>query len=220
MTETTANPDVERTPTSLMTRLKRVRLALLLAPVLVAVVVAACSSAVTGNEQGATDLQAVVVKPVSPAAEPEPEAETPAVGALQQMPVVDFVWFDGTPGSTADLVGQPTVLNFWASNCPPCVAEMPAFEQVHQSLTKSVAFVGIAVADSAEAARALAAQTGVTYRLGDDPDSEVFRSFGGFVLPTTVLLNRQGEVAYVWAGALTGDELRILIDEHIEPGSL
>ena len=188
--------------------------------VAVFVMAAACSSTVTGDEQVATDPQAVVVKPVEPAAETEPEAETPAVGALQPMPVVDFVWFDGTPGPTADLVGQPTVLNFWASNCPPCVAEMPAFEQVHQALTESVAFVGLAVADNAEAARALATQTGVTYRLGDDPDSEVFRSFGGFVLPTTVLLNRQGEVAYVWAGSLTSDELRILIDKHIEPGSL
>jgi thiol-disulfide isomerase/thioredoxin len=175
---------------------------------------------VVGNEQVATAEQGVVVKPVSPAADQEPTIEATGDESLKPVPVVDFVWFDGTPGSTAELVGQPTVLNFWASNCPPCVAEMPAFEEVHQTLAGSVSFVGMAVADSGEAARELAAQTGVTYPLGDDPDSEVFRNFGGFVLPTTVLLNRQGEIAFVWAGALTGEDLRILIDKHIEPGSL
>ena len=79
--------------------------------------------------------------------------------------------------------------------------------------------MGIAVADPGEAARELAAQTGVTYRLGDDPESAVFRSFGGFVMPTTVLINSDGEVAYVAIGAISGDELRILIDTHILPGS-
>jgi len=100
---------------------------------------------------------------------------------------------------------------------PPCVAEMPAFEEVHQAMAGSVSFVGKAVADSGEAARELAAQIGVTYSLGDDPDSEVLRDLAGFVLPTTVLLNRQGEIAF---GPLTGKDLQILIDKHIEPGSL
>lgn len=144
--------------------------------------------------------------------------ETGGESALKPLPVVDFVWFDGTPGSTADLVGTPTVINFWASYCPPCLAEMPAFEEVHQALAGSVEFVGVDVADDAEAARELAAQTGVTYRLADDPDSAVFQSFGGFVLPTSVFVNEQGEVAYVWTGALTGDELSKLIDTHILPG--
>ena len=138
--------------------------------------------------------------------------------ALEPLPIVDFVWFDGTQGSTADFVGTPTVINFWGSYCPPCLAEMPAFEEVHQALADSVNFVGVDVADDAEAARELAAQTGVSYRLADDPDSAVFRSFGGFVMPTTVFVNEQGEVAFVWAGALTGEELRKLVDSHILPG--
>ena len=37
---------------------------------------------------------------------------------------------------------------------------------------------------------------------------EVFRSFGGFVMPTTIFLSAEGDVAYSWAGVLTGDELR------------
>lgn len=193
----------------------------------IAVVAVGCSGGATSNAETADDKSGVVVEPFDMAATEsnEPATQQPPVPSteprdLEPVPIVDFVWFDGTAGSTADLIGEPTVLNFWASNCPPCLAEMPAFEEVHQSLVGSVAFVGIDVADDAAAAREMAAQTGVTYRLGDDPGSEVFRSFSGFVLPTTVLLNDDGEVAHVWVGALSGDELRRLIDTYILPGSL
>lgn len=140
--------------------------------------------------------------------------------ALDPRPLADFVWFDGRAGSTTDFLGQPTVMNFWQSTCAPCVAEMPEFEEVFQALDGSVAFVGMNVADARDAADELAEVTGVTYPLAADPDSEVFRSFGGFVMPTTVFLNAQGQVAFVWSGVLTSDELRTLIDRHILPGSL
>ena len=144
-------------------------------------------------------------------------ADLPApVEGLEATPVVQFNYFDGTAASTADFTGRPTVLNFWASNCAACVAEMPEFEEVFQALKADVDFVGMNTADvSREAAVNLAAQTGVTYPLADDTSSAVFREFGGFVMPTTVLLNPQGQVAFVWSGVLTGDELTRLINENI-----
>ncbi len=134
--------------------------------------------------------------------------------------VVDFTWFDGTPGSTADFAGEPTVVNFWASNCPPCVAEMPEFESVYQAIGDRVSFVGVNVADIRTEADRLADQTGVSYPLVEDPDSAVFRAYRGFVMPTTVFLNETGQPVFTWSGVLTGEELRILIDRHIAPGSL
>ena len=127
-----------------------------------------------------------------------------------------FRYFDGTQASTAEFAGRPTVVNFWASNCAPCVAEMPEFEAVHRAFADRVDFVGMNTADvGRESAVALAAQTGVTYPLADDTTSMVFREFGGFVMPTTVLLNTQGQVAFTWSGVLTGDELTRLINKHI-----
>lgn len=134
-------------------------------------------------------------------------------------PNVEFTWFDGTQGSIHGLAGQPTVLNFWASTCPPCIAEMPEFEEVSQALLGEVAFVGMNTSDRREAADRLAVQTGVTYPLAEDPQGEVFRAFSAFVMPTTVFLNADGEVAHTWSGVLTGSELRILIDRHIAPGT-
>lgn len=140
----------------------------------------------------------------------------PLVEGAALTPIVPFEYFDGTLASTAEFAGRPTVVNFWASNCAACVAEMPDFEEVHLALADSVDFVGMNTADvSREAAVDLAAQTGVTYRLADDTSSMVFREFGGFVMPTTVLLNPQGQVAFTWSGVLTADELTRLIYEHI-----
>lgn len=147
----------------------------------------------------------------------EPPADLPPlVEGARLTPIVPFEYFDGTLASTAEFTGRPTVVNFWASNCAACVAEMPEFEEVHLALADRVDFVGMNTADvSRDAAVALAAQTGVTYRLADDTSSMVFREFGGFVMPTTVLLNPQGQVAYSWSGVLTADELTRLINEHI-----
>lgn len=142
----------------------------------------------------------------------------PPVEGLNPTPAVAFSYFDGTPASTAQFTGRPTVINFWASNCAACVAEMPEFEEVFQALGADVDFVGVNVADvSRESAVKLAAQTGVTYPLVDDTDSAVFRAFGGFVMPTTIFLNQQGQVAYSWSGVLTGDDLTQLINDHILP---
>jgi thiol-disulfide isomerase/thioredoxin len=89
---------------------------------------------------------------------------------------------------------------------------------VHLALGDRVDFVGMNTADvSREAAVALAAQTGVSYPLADDTTSVVFREFGGFVMPTTVFLNAQGQVAGSWAGVLTADELTRLINENLLP---
>jgi len=147
----------------------------------------------------------------------EPGADLPPlVEGAAMTPIVPFTYFDGTQATTAEFTGRPTVLNFWASNCAPCVAEMPEFEEVHITLGDRVDFVGMNTADvSRESAVALAEQTGVTYPLADDTTSAVFREFGGFVMPTTVFLNPQGQVAYTWSGVLNGEELTRLINEHI-----
>lgn len=152
--------------------------------------------------------------------DPDDASEGADADALQPAPEVDFVWFDGQQGSVTGLQGRPTVLNFWASNCAACIAEMPEFEEVFADIGDQVAFVGMNTGDRRDSAVRLAEQTGVTYPLAEDLGSEVFRGFGAFVMPTTVLLTPEGEVGFVWSGVLTGDELRILIDRHIAPGTL
>lgn len=109
-------------------------------------------------------------------------------------PVVELETFDGATLSSDSLYGKPTVINFWATYCVPCITEMPMIEAVHQRLGDEVNFVGINVGESAELATPFVAQTGVTFTQLLDPDMEALGTFGAIALPHTVVLNPDGTI--------------------------
>lgn len=147
-------------------------------------------------------LAVVAFGPVS-----EPTADT-AASAID----VAFQYVDGTAANLSDFAGTPVVVNFWASWCPACVAEMPDFEQVHAALGDEVVFLGLNMQETDPAAAAsLVAATGVSYQLGVDPDGSIFNRFGGIAMPTTVFIDEDGEVVTTHAGAIFADDLEDLI---------
>ncbi len=109
-------------------------------------------------------------------------------------PVVELESFEGDATSSDSLYGKPTVINFWATYCVPCITEMPMIEAVHQQLGDEVNFVGINVGESAEIATPFIAQTGVTFAQLLDPDMEALGVFGAIALPHTVVLDKDGTV--------------------------
>jgi cytochrome c biogenesis protein CcmG, thiol:disulfide interchange protein DsbE len=130
----------------------------------------------------------VVVEGVAAVGRPAPRVELPGLR--------------GGRVRLADLRGRPVVLNFWASWCPPCLAEMPEFQRVHRRLGDRVAFLGVNQRDQLQAAEQLARSTGVTYPLAVDPAGRSFDAFGGLGMPTTVLIRADGTVADIFAGQL------------------
>jgi cytochrome c-type biogenesis protein len=127
-----------------------------------------------------------------------------------------YVGLDGTTLRLGDLAGTPLVLNFWASFCAPCLAEMPEFEQVSQDLAGRVTFVGLNTTEPDEAAaRDMVERTGVTYLIGLGEDGSLLGELKASNLPSTALVDAQGRVVHVRTGAIDGEELRALIEEHL-----
>lgn len=116
---------------------------------------------------------------------------------------------DGTVVALTDVLdGRPLVLNFFASWCAPCRAEMPDFAAVHRDVDDRVGFLGLAMRDTKDAGAELVELTGVAYPWGLDPTGEVFADLGGFAMPTTVYVAADGEVVGTDNGAVDESQLR------------
>jgi len=140
-------------------------------------------------------------------------AVTGAAALGERAPEVALTDFEGESFSLQDYEGRPVVMNFWASWCPFCVAEMPDFEKVHRSLSEEVVFLGIDQCESCQggsrdAAERLARETGVSYRLAEDPNGSVFIAFGGSSMPTTIFIDANGRVVESVGGMLSEGQLR------------
>jgi thiol-disulfide isomerase/thioredoxin len=117
------------------------------------------------------------------------------------------------PGETAafgrrlaELRGYPVVVNAWGSWCGPCKEEFPVFQRVATRYGGSVGFIGLDVTDPEDDARAWLRANPVPYPSYLDPDEKIARKVGARVgLPTTVLYDRDGEVAYLHQGPYKDD---------------
>jgi cytochrome c biogenesis protein CcmG/thiol:disulfide interchange protein DsbE len=110
--------------------------------------------------------------------------------------------------------GKPIVVNFFASWCAPCLAEMPDFEQVHQDLGDQVTFLGLAYDDTNRAALDTVERTGVTYPTYADRGGAAMAYFEGIGMPTTVFLDPDGTVVDQKTGALDEAELLGKLSDH------
>jgi thiol-disulfide isomerase/thioredoxin len=156
------------------------------------------------------------------------EAEPSSVVTLvpsEDVPTFDeaaYTTWDGDEVPLASVRGEPTVVNFFASTCIPCITEMPAFEQVFQELGAEeapVRFLGIAIStDRTEDALDLVERTGVTYPTAKDLDGSVASALDVALLPTTVLLDADGDIVGSSSGELSARELRsLLVELGIDP---
>lgn len=135
-------------------------------------------------------------------------APADAPGArLSQMAVVPLATLDGAPfaGLAVD-DARPRVLNLWASWCPPCLREMPAFARA-QTRHPQVRFVYANQGEDADTVRAWLQRSGLELQaVVLDPASALLDASGSAVLPTTVFIGADGSVD-VHVGALTGAAL-------------
>ncbi|MGH9119003.1 MAG: TlpA family protein disulfide reductase [Acidimicrobiales bacterium] len=166
--------------------------------------------AVTGAVAAAVVVLAVVVVAGrSTSSDDQPGAATDGASAGG----VALQMLDGSTADLADYQGRPLVVNFFASWCVPCLAEMPGFERVHQDLEGQVAFLGVNLQDRTAAGLRVVEQTGVTYDIARDPDASLFQHFGGIAMPTTVFIDANGQIVDVHAGEISAGALADCIDE-------
>ena len=113
----------------------------------------------------------------------------------------------------ADYKDKVILLNFWATWCPPCRREMPSMERLHQSMA-SEDFVVIAI-NQMEDVDHVFAYTGQlevdpTFTILFDTDSTVSQQYAAKGLPTTYLIDKQGQVRYRAIGGREFDHPKVV----------
>jgi len=127
-----------------------------------------------------------------------PAAIGVAVG--ERAPNFTLKTLDGQTISLRSLRGKPVVINFWASWCGPCRAELPALEKIHQTYSGQVNVIGVDLTveeTSPEGLRAFVESHGVTYPIGLDGTGRVAVEYAVSGIPTTYVLNGDGIVVDV-----------------------
>lgn len=110
--------------------------------------------------------------------------------------------------------GRPLVLNFWASWCPPCRAEMPDFDRVAAE-RGDILIVGVAVEDDPAAARTFGTEIGVGYPLGIDEGGAIANRYPYLGLPTTWFIDGNGIIIRQWTGLISYEDLISRIDADL-----
>lgn len=122
------------------------------------------------------------------------------------LPDVVLVDTDDNEVRTADLLGEPLVVNLWFSTCPPCAKELPAFAEVDAE-TDDARFIGVNTLDSIEVMERFAGERGVQYDLYRDEFAELADAIGATSMPITLFVTSDGTIVEQ-TGPLDADELR------------
>ncbi len=125
----------------------------------------------------------------------------PAVG--HPAPDFSLTTLSGEPFTLSGLRGTPVVLNFWATWCPPCRAELPELQGANERLAGQVAIIGVNQAEAPADVSRFVAGLGLTFPVPLDVDAATSRLYAVRSLPTTFFIDRQGIIRHIQIGPVT-----------------
>ena len=160
--------------------------------------------------------------------ETETEAETETeTEAETKIPAIDFTLKDqyGNTHTLSDYKGKTVFLNFWATWCGPCRAEMPDIQKIYETWDQegedALVVLGIAAPlmgqeTSEEEIVRFLEENGYTYPVVMDTTGEIFMSYGITAFPTTFMIDREGNVFGYAAGQLNEELMTSIIRQTME----
>lgn len=173
-----------------------------------------------------TEAEAVTEAGDGTETETETEAET-ETETETKIPAIDFTLKDqyGNTHTLSDYKGKTVFLNFWATWCGPCRAEMPDIQKIYETWDQegedALVVLGIAAPlmgqeTSEEEIVRFLEENGYTYPVVMDTTGEIFISYGITAFPTTFMIDREGNVFGYAAGQLNEELMTSIIRQTME----
>jgi thiol-disulfide isomerase/thioredoxin len=138
-------------------------------------------------------------------------AAPPRVG--DAVPDLTFAVLEGDSLALPELAGSPALINLWATWCPPCRAEIPFLQTLHEEYgPRGLQVVGISEdnAGALDQVEDFLGEAGVTYANVLDPRSEAMDAFRLLGLPATYLVDAEGRIVLVRAGPVSEADTEFL----------
>jgi peroxiredoxin len=122
-------------------------------------------------------------------------------------PAFTLTSLSGQPSSLSAYKGQVVMINFWATWCGPCQQEMPLLDQMYKkSKPAGFTLIGVNVDKEAAAVKELLARKPVSFPVLLDPANQVSKAYHVDEMPSTVIIDRKGQIRYIHRGYKPGDE--------------
>ncbi|NND13366.1 MAG: redoxin family protein [Acidimicrobiia bacterium] len=144
-------------------------------------------------------------------------SDSPTTVTGQAPATVAYVNYETPEELLAEHAGRPLVINFFASWCAPCRAELPDLAEAHAVFGDRVDFVGVDFQEISQAAAAeLLYETGISYPIMEDPDGAFLRELGTLpTMPTTIFVTADSVILERHHGLILSDQLSERIEEII-----
>lgn len=121
---------------------------------------------------------------------------------------------NGNSVSPESLKGKVVYLNFWGTWCYWCQKEMPDLEKVYKAYKdKDVAFLAVSVGDTEQQVKDYAGQYGLTMPIALDPEQAVSNAYVVRGYPTSVFLDKNGNIAQKKEGLMEEAEMKSVLDQ-------
>ncbi|RIV34497.1 TlpA family protein disulfide reductase [Micromonospora radicis] len=168
--------------------------------------------AATGRPSPFADCAALTTAPDGSAA----AGPSAGAGGDTLLPELSLTCFTGGAPVALREVRGPAVINVWASWCPPCRKELPAFQRLHQRADGQLRVFGVNAQDSRAAAQAIGEDFGIRFPVLVDQGQAVQRALRRNAIPLTVFLDGDGRIRHVdTSGALDDARLAELVEQHL-----
>lgn len=160
-------------------------------------------------------------------AQSQAEIEETTTAEPETLPAIDFTLTDqyGNTHTLSDYKGKTVFLNFWATWCPPCRAEMPDIQKIYETYSTegddALIVLGVAGPNqgrekSEDGIKQFLEDNGYTYPVLMDTTGEQFAAYGVYSLPTTFMIDKEGNVFGYASGQLNEDTMKSIIQQTME----
>ena len=127
---------------------------------------------------------------------------------------------DGNKVRLSDCIGTPIIVNFWASWCPPCKAELPTFEDAYQTYGDTIRFLMVDLTDGMQeteaGAKAFIEENGYTFPVYFDTTGSAVNAYKLYSIPQTVAIDADGRVVRSQLGAMSEEALAAVIEALLQ----